>query len=1180
MMSPTRKHAPLGRMVITLVVAMGPIAPSWGGVPARQEESSAQVDAQPPTDHPPMTEPAAKTDPQPASLEPRDSQKGQDALLTSTAAALDPSNHQDKATSNQDNAQPDAQEKDQSEAVSKTPEAFEVPPNLLADLKARSIGPAFMSGRIGDIAIHPDQPSTWYVAASSGGVWKTENRGATWTPIFDSYGSYSIGCLAIDPKDPLVVWVGTGENNSQRSVGYGDGLYKSIDGGKSFRKVGLEMSEHIAKILIDPRNTNVVYVAAQGPLWNSGGERGLYKTTDGGASWNRVLHIDDDTGVTDIAFDPRDPDLIYAATYQRRRHVWTLVNGGPGSGVHKSTDGGQTWRKIDRGLPTVERGRIGLAVSPIRPDVVYAWVEAADDQSGFFRSSDKGESFVKMSSFISTSPQYYQEIVADPHVFDRVYAMDTYLKVTEDGGKTFVNVGEKWKHVDNHALVIDPHDPEHLLVGCDGGLYETFDRGRNYTFFANLPITQFYKIAVDDATPFYNVYGGTQDNATQGGPSRTNNVHGIRNSDWFVTVFGDGFDPAVEPGNPDVVYSQWQYGGLVRHDRKTGETLDIKPREEKEEEPLRWNWDSPLLISPHSPTRIYYAAQKLFRSDDRGMTWRAVSPDLTRQIDRNSLKVMGRIQSVDAVAKNNSTSFYGNITAIAESPKVENLLYVGTDDGLVQISEDGGQTWRKVDGYGFAEAPADGYIADIECSPLSPDIAYVAVQNYKNGDFKPYLLKTTDRGQTWTLISKGLPERGSVYCLAIDHVNENILFVGTEFGLHVTLDGGIHWRPLPAGMPVIAVRDLEIQRREEDLVIGTFGRGIYILDDYSPLRALTPENLARPAMIAPIKPGRLFVPSEPLSASEKGYQGSGFFTAPNPPLGVTFTYYLKDGLKTRKASRQERERLLAKEGKDTPYPSWEDLKAEDREEPPAVMVTIQDAEGRMVRRLKGSTSSGVHRLTWDLRHAGVTRPGDDFGPLALPGTYTVSLETVVDGEPTRLVEPVGFEAQPLGLDPALPAQDRAETLAFQNKLAQLQRVMLGTNAALREAQTQVEAMILAADTAPGVGGELRKEARALKRRLIDLSELLNGDPTRARRSEPVPESLMDRLNTAVSGTWTITTGPTHTHRRQYELAAEGFKPVYEAIRNAIETDLPALGNRLEEAGAPWTPGRSLPRWTP
>ncbi len=579
------------------------------------------------------------------------------------------------------------------------------------------------------------------------------------------------------------------------------------------------------------------------------------------------------------------------------------------------------------------------------------------DQSGFYRSENGGESWAKRSAYIATSPQYYQELVADPRVFDRVYAMDTLLHVSDDGGKTFRPLGERWKHVDNHALWIDPQDSDHLLIGCDGGLYETWDRGQSYRYSANLPITQFYKIAVDNDAPFYNVYGGTQDNATQGGPSRTNNVHGIRNSDWFVTVFGDGFDPVIDPTNPNIIYSQWQYGGLVRYDRRSGERIDIKPQEDKNGPPLRWNWDSALIISPHSPTRLYYGSQILFRSDDRGDTWKAISPDLTRNIDRNKLKVMGRVWSVDAVAKNDSTSFYGTIVALAESPLVEGLIYAGTDDGLIQVTEDGGRHWRKVESFPFTNKPEDVYVSDIETSRHDPNTVYACFDNHKNGDFKPYVLRSTDRGKTWTNIGGDLPERGSAYTIAVDHVTPDLLFVGTEFGVFASRDGGQHWQGLKSGMPPIAVRDLEIQRRESDLVVGTFGRGIYILDDYSPLRDLTKPIADKPAAILPIKKALLYIPAAPLAGGEKAFQGASFYTAPNPPFGATFTYHLKEALKTKKAARREQEQKLERESRDVFYPPWEALKAEDREEPAAVDLDHPECR-RADRPPPGRTGSG------------------------------------------------------------------------------------------------------------------------------------------------------------------------------------------------------------------------------
>lgn len=1052
--------------------------------------------------------------------------------------------------------------------------------SLISGLRFRSLGPALMSGRISDIVVDPTNRSTWYVAAASGGVWKTTNAGTTWQPIFDNYGSYSIGCLALDPGNPHVLWVGTGENNSQRSVGYGDGLYQSRDGGRSFRKVGLESSEHIAKIIVHPEDSDTVYVAAQGPLWKSGGDRGLYKTTDGGASWKCVLEISPDTGVTDVVIDPRDPDTLYAASYQRRRHVWTLIDGGPEAGLHKSTDGGETWRSIDRGLPGGDIGRIGLAISPINPDILYAVVEAANDQGGFYRSENRGETWSRQSDYVTGSPQYYQEIVADPHQLDRVYALDTYLMVSEDGGRSFSRAGEANKHVDNHALIIDPENPDHLIVGCDGGLYETWDRCRTYRYTANLPLTQFYKIAVDDSKPFYYVYGGTQDNATQGGPSRTDNVHGIRNSDWFITVFGDGFGPAVDPEDPNIVYSQWQYGGLVRYDRRTGERMDIKPQETEDGPPLRWNWDSALALSPHQPKRIYYAAQILFRSDDRGDSWTAISPDLTRNLDRNALKVMGKVWSVDSVAKNTSTSFYGSIVALAESPLVANLLYVGTDDGLIQVSEDGGENWRKIESFPHLDVPEFAYVSDIEPSQHDPDTVYAVLQNFKRGDFRPYLVKSTDRGKNWVDISSDLPERGSTYTICEDHENPQLLFVGTEFGVFTSFDGGLKWVALGGGLPTIAVRDMKIQQRENDLVLGTFGRGFYVLDDYSPLRALTPESVETAAEIFPIKDAPMFIPRAPMSGSGKAYQGAGFYTADNPPFGATITYRLKESRSTAKSERRKRESRAGARG-DTPYPSWEELKAEDREERPLTVLTIRDSEGDVVRRLPGSTSAGIHRVTWDFRYPGLApgSRGDGFGPMAVPGTYTVDLAMLGDEGWEVLVEPTEFQCIPLGMAD-LNEEQRQQSLEFQRQTAELQRVLLAAYEVLREGTSRVEAMKGLAERSHRLPLEFRDRVRQLELRLLDLTEQFAGDPTQSRRSEPSMPGLVGRLQTVIRGHWSTSQAPTETHRKQFEMVAEALPKLLDDVRKAVEKDLVKLEADLDKAAAPWTPGRKIPAWPP
>lgn len=1040
---------------------------------------------------------------------------------------------------------------------------------LISALRFRSIGPALMSGRIGDIVVDPVKSSTWYVAASSGGVWKTTNAGVTWRPIFDGYGSYSIGCLALDPQDRFTLWVGTGENNSQRSVGYGDGLYKSVDGGASFQRVGLENSEHIGKIVIDPRDSNVVYVAAQGPLWKEGGDRGLYKTTDGGKTWSQILNISQHTGINEVHLDPQNPDIVYASAYQRRRHTWVLIDGGPESGLHKSTDGGQTWKSINRGLPGGDKGRIGMAVSPINPEVLYAVVEAAEGQSGFYRSSNRGESWTRMSDHVSSSPQYYQELVACPHQFDRVYSLDTYNQVTEDGGRTFRALGESDKHVDNHALVIDPQDPDHLILGCDGGVYETWDRGDTYDFKANLPLTQFYKVAVSNEKPFYFVYGGTQDNATQGGPSRTNNTHGIRNSDWFITVFGDGFDPAVDPEDPDTIYSQWQYGGLVRYNRRTGNRVDIKPQESADGPPLRWNWDSALAISPHNSKRIYYGSQILFASDDRGDSWQAISPDLSRNLDRNQLKVMGRVWPAEAVAKNASTSQYGTIVSVSESPLVQGLIYVGTDDGMVQITEDGGQNWRGVSTFGSLPIPEFGYINDIEADLHDPDTVYVAINNHKRGDFQPYIAKSTDRGRTWESIHSNLPERGSVYTLKQDHENPNLLFCGTEFGCFTSVDGGSKWLKM-GGLPTIAIRDIEIQRQENDLVLASFGRGFYILDDYSPLRQVDSE-LSGKNHIFPIRTGLIYDPAAPLAGGTRAFQGANFYTAPNPPYGATITYHLKDSLKTPSSERKAKDRKLAAAGSDTQYPSWEEFKAEDREVAPQVQLQIRDAAGQLVARVNGSTSSGMHQATWDLRHDGFGRRG----PIALPGQYTVEITQTVDGETSSLAGPTEFRIEPL-MAAEIQMADREAALEF---IRQAHRLSLTVDAAtsvaaqVNEQLSQVKRVIQNSTT---LDPALANEVRELEVRMLDIMEAFDGDPTRPRRNEPAMPGINSRIRTMLFGAIGSLEGPTQTHRQQFEIAKAQYQAVIGQLNEVVDQAIPSLQAKLDAAGAPWTPGRRIP----
>jgi photosystem II stability/assembly factor-like uncharacterized protein len=1050
-------------------------------------------------------------------------------------------------------------------------------------LELRPIGPAIASGRIADLAVDLTDGRRWFAAVASGGVWKTENAGTTWVPVFDKEASFSTGCVAIDPKNPSVVWVGTGENDSQRSVAYGDGVYRSEDGGRHWTNMGLKSSEHIARIVIDPRDSRMVYVAAQGPLWSAGGDRGLYKTTDGGKSWKAVLTISENTGVTDIAMDPRNPDVLYAAAYQRRRHVWSVVNGGPEAAIYRSSDAGATWEKAKAGLPEVDMGRIGLTIAPSDPDVVYASIEASQKKGGIYRSTDRGATWEKRSEYQPTSGMYYKGVVVDPKNKDLLYAYDTWIQVSHDAGKTFAKWGEPDKHPDNHTIWIDPADSRHILVGCDGGVYETFDTGSTWDFKANLPVTQFYRVAVDNALPFYNVYGGTQDNFSLGGPSRTTSRNGINNSDWFVTSIGDGFFSVVDPEDPNIVYSESQYGGLNRMDRRTGEQLNIQPLAGPGEPALRWNWDSPILVSPHSHTRVYFAAQKIFRSDDRGDTWTPISGDLTRQLDRNQMKIMGRLWSVDAVAKSGSTSFYGNIVALSESRKREGLLYAGTDDGLLQVTEDGGKSWRHIER--FPGIPDLTPISRVTASAHDENVVYASFINEKMGDFRPYVLKSADRGRTWASIAGNLPARGSVHAIVEDPVDPKLLFCGTEFGLFFSGDGGSRWVQLKGNFPTIAVKDIAIQQRDNDLVLATFGRGFFVLDDYSVLRSAAPASLEEGPQTFAVRPVKAYVPTAALGLPGKAFQGASFYSAANPPFGALLTYYLKDEIQTRAEHRRKAEKEAEKSGKSLPYPTLAEMRSEENEEPPAVIATISDSHGDVVRRVTGPVAAGFHRIAWDLHYAPATPASktpphsDPFnepptGPLAVPGTYTVAFATFVDGKTapfgrTQTIVVAGLHE--------IPQADREKLLAFERKTARLQRAVIGAEKAADEAKDRLELIQKTLPETAGAAPELAVKARELQGQLRDIQIALSSDPVAAHHNENTPPSISDRINYVVSTHWTATAAPTKTSRDAYEAAATEFEGLLAKLHRLVEVDLRGLESKMEQAGAPWTPGR-VPEW--
>ena len=1056
--------------------------------------------------------------------------------------------------------------------------------NPLADLPMRHIGSALMSGRISDFAFYPEGNQSFITGVSSGGVFRTTNGGTTWEPLFDGEASYAIGVVEIDPNDSDTLWVGTGENNAQRSVAAGDGVYKSVDGGKSWTNVGLNNSGHISQIWINPADSDEVLVAAQGPLWSDGGDRGLYRTTDGGATWESLLSIDEHTGINEFVVDPRNPDVIVASSYQRRRHVWVLINGGPGSGIHKSTDRGKTWTEISSGLPSDHMGRIGLAGAPSDSDMIYAIIEANDKEKGVYRSTDFGSTWEKRSSYMTSSPQYYNEIVVDPDNAERLYALNTFTMKSEDGGKSFSAISSQWRHVDDHALWIDPENTAHLYIGGDGGIYESWDRGSTWRHIRNLSITQFYRIQPDYVEPFYNVCGGTQDNNSICGPSRTTNVHGITNSDWNVVLGGDGYEPQFDPTDPNTVYAQYQYGGLARYDRRTQERVYIAPHPESGENDYKWNWNTPLLVSPHDPKRLYYAAEYLFRSDDRGDSWRKVSPDLTRQIDRNQLEVMGRVWGVDTIAKNDSTSMYGAAIMISESELQEGLIYVGTDDGVINITEDGGESWSQTTR--FAGVPDMTYVDDVQASMHDVNVVYAVMENHKRGDNKPYVLKSTNKGKSWKSITSNLPENGFAHTIAEDHIDPNLLFLGTEQGVFVTQNGGKSWSQMRNNLPTIAVRDIEIQRRENDLVVGTFGRGIYIVDDYSPLRTQA-RDLDAFQLFAPRDPW-LFIEGDVWGGAEKGSIGHAFFTAPNPEFGAVFRYYVKDGSKTKKQIRRAAEIAIENEGGDTPYPSWDALRAEDRERGAALYILVRDANGQLVRQIPAKSGSGLHQTAWDLRlpapdpvsiKASGSRPywaGDPAGPLALPGRYSASLALERDGMITMVGEPQSFTVKALDNSVEI-TDDRRALQDFQVKVAALQRAVKGAVRSMSELDNRVAHLRAALPVTLGSSDEDLDTVGQLEARLADLEVTLRGDRTRSTRNEPSPVSIASRVS-SIYGTVVFSQSRVGGNfKDSYAIAATEFAGALSALRS-IAQDLSDLEAVLEEKGAPWTPGR-IPTWS-
>lgn len=876
--------------------------------------------------------------------------------------------------------------------------------NLTADmfspLRFRSVGPGLNTGRIADIAVNPKNHSEWYIAVASGNLWKTTNAGTTFTPVFDDYPVFSTACVTIDPKNTDVVWLGTGENNTQRALAVGDGVYKSTDAGKTWTNMGLKESYHIGNIKIDPRNSDVVYVAAHGSAWGPVGERGLFKTTNGGKTWERILYIGPYTAIDVVEMDPRNPDILYASAHQRERRAYSKIDGGPESGLYKSTDAGKTWKKLTKGFPSEGNiGRIGIALAQANPDIIYAMVELspAAGNSSFLRSKDKGESWEVMSNAGTSSPQYYQKMVTDPLDENVVIYFDVNNMRSLDGGATWRAVGTRNKHVDNHALWIDPTNTKHYIAGCDGGLYESFDWGENWKYFPQLPIGQFYRVRVDNNYPFYRIYGGTQDNGSFVGPARTIRQY-ITDADWINTLGGDGFLSIPDPFDPTISYHESQNGGISRFDHLLQSGTGIQPRRVQGDPPARFNWDTPYLVSIHNPNTLYMGSQYIHKSTDRGNSWTKISPDLTRQIDVDTMPLMGQIwDRQTAVALHSSTAPFGNMSSLKESALKAGFIWAGTDDGLIWLTEDDGANWKRFDK--FPGVPEMTYVTTVMPSLHDLNTVYATFDGKKDAsNWTPYILKSTNKGETWKSISGNLP-LGTVYTVQEDHINPDLLFIGTEYGIFVTVDGGGKWVQLKNGLPTIQIPEIDIQRRDNDLVVSTFGRGFYVLDDYSYLREITPANINKPAHIFGIRDTWQF-----SMASNPPSQGEVMFRAPNPQIAVSIKYHVGN----------------------IPAAPVKKGQKPDEQVKPVLVFTITNAAGEVVTVTERPYEPGIGSFNWSMRiqpqqtaqpqQAGQQQQafrGAAGGRVAPEGQYFVSVEKKTGDKKEYLDGPVGFKVKKL-----------------------------------------------------------------------------------------------------------------------------------------------------------------------
>ena len=941
--------------------------------------------------------------------------------------------------------------------------------------------------------------------------------------------------------------------------------------------MGLKNSEHISEIIVHPQDSNIVYVASQGPLWSSGGDRGLYKTNDGGKSWNKILGGSEWTGVTDIMIDPRNPNLIYAATWDRHRTVAAYMGGGPGSGIHKSNDGGETWKELTNGIPKSNLGKIGIAISSQKPDVIYAAIEQDRTKGGLYKSEDRGESWKKMSDTVSggTGPHYYQELYTSPHKFDRLYLMNVQILTSENGGKTFRTLeGGRQKHSDHHAIAFKESDPDYIMVGTDAGVYESFDLAQNWHYFLNLPLTQFYKVAVNNAEPFYHMFGGTQDNGSAGGPSATDEASGITNKDWYKTLFADGHQSATDPEFNDIIYATTQEGRFHRVDLTTGEQVFIQPQARDGDPHERYNWDTPILVSPHKPSRIYIGSYRVWQSEDRGDSWSPISGDLTRNENRIELPILGRKQSWDNSWDVKAMSQYNTITSLSESTVKEGLIWAGTDDGYIHVTSDGGNSWKKIPTTKLGIGDR-AFVNDIKADLFDENTVYVSLDNHKEGDLSPYLFKSTDMGDTWKSISSNIPERTLIWRLVQDYINKDLLFVASEFGIYTSLNGGVNWQKLP-GSPTIPFRDLVIQKRENDLVGASFGRGFYVLDDYSALREMNSENLSKKGVLFKPRDAKLFKPRNSL-----GNTGGQYYMAKNPTYGAVFTYHLSDVPKTIKSMRKQKESALNKQNKDIPFTGWDSLADEMSEKGANIILSITDSEGNLIRNVKKMASKGSNRIAWDLKHTSYypIRQGraqnswwNPSGPYVTPGSYNANLYLEKDGSVEKIDGPVSFNVKTLR-DGILEGVSHDEYNKFREIVSKLYIKISKYQDGFSIMKNKIELFEKASLQLSSLDADLISKIADLKSRLNSAEIKFDTNPAKADIGEWDKPNISMRIQIAMQGLST-SYGPTNLNTSNLEIAEKLFKSMQGQIEN-LNNEIDDLEEEISKLNPPHIIGQGI-----